>query len=243
MKYLLSTLITIIAFVLLATASPALAQTPDGETPAQETVCDSLKDSGITKGLYGLCVAFCEAHDAADINEAIDLENLDALLASRPNGRILENYNKRKSETDPDMPCVKVQEPCPCWERADLDRILFTRDDGDFNYDWCNEREWSGRNIYDYSYTRIQEWGGTYDPNYALNYFFQAMAYDFRGSDYYQPIYGDGACRWHSRDQATGEYKQVFLDHLDAETLESCRAQVEDRYIAAGVATCNGYQY
>ena len=66
MKYLLTTFTTIIAVVMFMTASPVLAQTPDGDTPAVETVCDSLQEDGITKGLYGLCVAFCEAQDVAD---------------------------------------------------------------------------------------------------------------------------------------------------------------------------------
>jgi hypothetical protein len=36
----------------------SLAQTADGETPAEEPVCDDLNGA-----LYGLCVAYCEAMD------------------------------------------------------------------------------------------------------------------------------------------------------------------------------------
>ena len=43
--------------------SAASAQTPDGQTPAGESVCDALQAEGVTRGLYGLCVAFCEAQD------------------------------------------------------------------------------------------------------------------------------------------------------------------------------------
>ncbi len=37
------------------------ANTPDGMTPAVETLCDAYQDS--IPGLYGLCVAYCEAQD------------------------------------------------------------------------------------------------------------------------------------------------------------------------------------
>ena len=86
-----STLTTIIAFGILLTASPVLAKTPDGNTPAQETVCDPLHEAGITKGLYGLCVAFCEAGDYADEYDTITPEELATLRFSTPSGRILAN--------------------------------------------------------------------------------------------------------------------------------------------------------
>jgi hypothetical protein len=44
--------------LLLTFAGAAAAQTPDGSTPSQETVCD-----GQTGAAYGLCTAFCEAMD------------------------------------------------------------------------------------------------------------------------------------------------------------------------------------
>ncbi len=34
--------------------------TPDGQTPAQEKVCD---DAHLARAAYGLCIAFCEAGD------------------------------------------------------------------------------------------------------------------------------------------------------------------------------------
>ena len=37
---------------------PSYAQTADGQTPAEEHVCD-----GNTGALWGLCVAYCEAMD------------------------------------------------------------------------------------------------------------------------------------------------------------------------------------
>lgn len=104
-------------FVLLVSAvgfgSNVIASTPDGETPANEGVCDGLKADGITPSLYGLCVAYCEAQD------------LDTFDKEPPSTKILDNYNKRKATTDPDMPCIQV--PCPCWSDAELGSI--TADD------------------------------------------------------------------------------------------------------------------
>ena len=95
---------------------PATAQTPDGETPAVETVCDVL--IGATPGLYGLCVAYCEAHDADILSPDGDPAELDV-----PNREILENYNRRKTASDPPMPCVQ-QETCPCWTADQVSTVL-----------------------------------------------------------------------------------------------------------------------
>ena len=90
--------------VLLVLALPAHAKTPDGVTPAEEDVCDPLRNA--TPGLYGLCVAYCEAHDAELISPQGNPDELN-----RPNQRILANYNRQKKESDPPMPCA-VQSPC-----------------------------------------------------------------------------------------------------------------------------------
>lgn len=85
----------------------AVAQTPDGETPANEGVCNVLQ--GGTPGLYGLCVAYCEAQD------------LDSFDKEPPNTKILANYRKKMQAGDPDMPCIKV--PCPCWSADEMASI------------------------------------------------------------------------------------------------------------------------
>ena len=90
---------------------PAAAQTPDSQTPAEETICSKLKFA--TPGLYGLCVAYCESHDA-DFDPVTGMPN----SGSPANKKILENYNKKKQPSDPDMPCVKVA--CPCFDAEDL---------------------------------------------------------------------------------------------------------------------------
>jgi hypothetical protein len=111
--------------MMLAFALPAYSKTPDGQTPAEENTCDLLR--GATPGLYGLCVAYCEAHDAEMMSPSGDPNELNT-----PNQRILANYNRKKKESDPPMPCV-VEEPepgpepepemCPCWTSAELKEL------------------------------------------------------------------------------------------------------------------------
>lgn len=86
----------------------AVANTPDGETPANEFVCNALQ--GGSPGLYGLCVAYCEAQDLDIIGDK-----------ETPNNKILTNYRKKMQAGDPDMPCL--QTPCSCWTQAELDAI------------------------------------------------------------------------------------------------------------------------
>jgi hypothetical protein len=52
-------LLTVALFVVMITNVPASqAQTADGQTPAEEHVCD-----GKSGALWGLCVSYCEAMD------------------------------------------------------------------------------------------------------------------------------------------------------------------------------------
>ena len=106
---------------LLMLGLPAMAQTPDGETPANEGVCNELQWG--TPGLYGLCVAFCEAQDIAAVSDPITDEELAAIERGMPAGRILANYNKKKTEGDIDMPCIKVEAPCPCFTADEVSSI------------------------------------------------------------------------------------------------------------------------
>ena len=101
--------------------------TPDGETPAEEDVCDDLK-FGATKGLYGLCVAFCEAQDS-DCVPDYDAEDPYAGCKMRDR-RILDNYNRKKKDGDPDMPCLPCagddpEYACPCWGQEQLQYYPF----------------------------------------------------------------------------------------------------------------------
>ena len=55
--------IGLIVLALVFFYAPAFAQTPDGQTPAQESVCD-----GQVGAAYGLCNAYCEAMDCDSAN-------------------------------------------------------------------------------------------------------------------------------------------------------------------------------
>lgn len=101
----------------LASSVVSVAATPDGETPANEGVCDVLKTNA-TPGLYGLCVAYCEAQDLDIVGDK-----------ETPNNKILANYRKKMNAGDPDMPCIKV--PCPCWSNAELAAITIQAGLGD----------------------------------------------------------------------------------------------------------------
>ena len=107
---------TALCFVFLVPTN-LTAQTPDGFPPSNEGVCDGLKIAGVTRGLYGLCVAFCEAQDCEP-----DLSAADPFSACLPSsGKLLAKYNKRKGAGDPDMPCI--QGPCPCWTQGELSSL------------------------------------------------------------------------------------------------------------------------
>ncbi len=120
---LFTTLISCVAVAILMAPS-ALAKKPDRVMPANEGVCDGLK--GFPSGLYGLCVAFCEAQDHAAISVPITEEDLEALQEGVPSGRILANYYRKKKTGDPHMPCIKVEEPCPCWDSAEFDQATLS---------------------------------------------------------------------------------------------------------------------
>lgn len=107
-----------IALALLFVGSGAAQGTPDGITPANEGICDSLQ--GGTPSLFGLCTAFCEAQDFADPNQPITQEQIDQWEEERGSAKTLTKYNQRKQPGDPDMPCVVVQEACPCWTEVEL---------------------------------------------------------------------------------------------------------------------------
>ncbi|HIF9075743.1 TPA: hypothetical protein ACX6NV_000574 [Photobacterium damselae] len=95
--------------------------TPDEYTPANEGVCDVLQ--GGTPSLYGLCVAFCEAQDHFDIEYPVTEDELESYLAANKRADVIYgNYLKRKTDNDPNMPCVVIQQnECPCWTQDELD--------------------------------------------------------------------------------------------------------------------------
>lgn len=99
-------LLNILFFCLLAGfAGVALAQTPDGDPPAVETICNDLNFSGAS---FGLCNAYCEAMDC-DCPTNGDPENPNCLpnASQKACDRVLANFYKK----EPDVILVCEQEP------------------------------------------------------------------------------------------------------------------------------------
>jgi hypothetical protein len=107
----------------LTVALVALASS--GAYAQNQGVCEVLH--GTTKGLYGLCVAFCEAQDCTPI-----IDETGALTFPkncRPSStKTLAKYRARQQPGDPDMPCIVG--PCPCWTEDEIDLVA----DGDLRF-------------------------------------------------------------------------------------------------------------
>jgi hypothetical protein len=118
-----------IAFLLVAPSGAAWSQTADGTTPAEEGVCDELHDA--TPGLYGLCVAYCEAQDCDSVEQAVSGQ------CRAPSPKLLELYDRKRSADDPSMPCESTPPPpCPCFAVEDLAALeLDTCLEFDFGFD------------------------------------------------------------------------------------------------------------
>jgi hypothetical protein len=101
---LFSTTLLLLGLAILATPA-AYAQTPDGETPAEESVCD-----GLSGAAYGLCNAYCEAMDC---DSAAPNANETACL------KVLSDFTKHSTEL---IPCARVI--CPCWDAADVESLF-----------------------------------------------------------------------------------------------------------------------
>jgi hypothetical protein len=145
-KWMKGTLVLPVIVVVVC-GSAIFGQTSDGQTPAQEDVCDDLQWA--TPGLYGLCIAFCEAQDCEP-----DFSALNPFAECRPSSaKLLRNYEKKKQPGDPEMPCVR-QAACPCWTEAELDALRFpasgdvkvcTIDAVDSDFGYVNLDQWQVR--------------------------------------------------------------------------------------------------
>jgi len=110
--------------LLLMFGLPAAAKTPEGQTPAQANLCDKLKEEGAPKGLYGLCVALCEA------------QGFSGEPTKQSHEKLRANYNKlSKGDPEWELPCgadaktgsdpvpPPVVQVCPCWTPAEADAV------------------------------------------------------------------------------------------------------------------------
>ena len=120
--FILSTLAAALGFALAlpAPSQTASAQTPDGETPAEESVCDVVHvQNGGSPGLYGLCVAYCEAQDC-HLSDDGDVPQ----SCINTSEKLLAKYESRRDPAvDPEMPCLPQGTECPCWTQELLDSL------------------------------------------------------------------------------------------------------------------------
>jgi len=99
--------LVIISIFLTALFSTAVyAKKPaDNQNSSNNDICAPLKAKGVTKGLYGLCVAY---HSGANSQA------------------VLDNYNKKKTSSDPVMPGTEENPPtlnCACWNTLTAEEI------------------------------------------------------------------------------------------------------------------------
>jgi hypothetical protein len=94
-----SVLIFILGFLIISNGT-ARANTPDGQTPAEETVCDN--ESGAA---FGLCNAYCEA---------MDCDSPAPQASPTACSRVLANFQRI---TGRPLPCNVV---CPCTAQLPL---------------------------------------------------------------------------------------------------------------------------
>ncbi|TNF31937.1 MAG: hypothetical protein EP319_00690 [Deltaproteobacteria bacterium] len=177
------------------------------DTPAQESVCDEL--TGATPGLYGLCVAYCEAQDGPEV--IYDDLTLVEQNVSTPHRKILENYDKKRRDEDPRMPCVSYQTTCPVWSKEELEAI---GSKGGFDLRDNQTVLSNGReNFYDYERGR----GDVY-----MWYHYAQVLKNWRGMQL-----GDYVGRYRYSDPNTGEY--IFRNMpLTEEEYNSCKQQLID---------------
>jgi hypothetical protein len=87
------------------------------EISTTESVCNGLQNA--TPGLYGLCVAYCEAQSVPT-----DFSGDSSTWFSRPRSKnILKNYEKKMRAGDPAMPCLNQESACPAFSQEDLNEV------------------------------------------------------------------------------------------------------------------------
>jgi hypothetical protein len=99
--------LTLTFALLLICTGAALAQTPDGETPAEETVCDSE-----TGAAYGLCNAYCEAMDCES-----ESPNASETACTKVRDKFM-------NITGRDLPCEAPDLICACQIIPEFNAIL-----------------------------------------------------------------------------------------------------------------------
>lgn len=169
-----------------------------------DETCDPLKEA--TAGLYGLCVSFCNNHSPGDSG---------VLELSRTQLKLLEAYNRKRMDSDPDMPCFKG---CPCFTTIEPEFIATHPEFyncSDFTDDATGNREqlirvWGDLNEKGYAQTRGHV--ATYPPDAEF------PPYVLCGWNYYEEA------------DSTDLGRMWIADHFDEEEqfkLQDCQTVIE----------------
>lgn len=161
--------------------------------------CKTLNEPGVTPGLYGLCVAYCEALDC----------NLDSTTPTathpqcdKPSTKILGRYNAMKTATDPNMPCV-VPPPteCSCWTQQEISQIGSTwlGDPSQYMLLWQNNYD-ASYGLWEYYTSGYHGAGVSYLPEPSCSYFHY---------DAYDPLYSSPVVRVISVSEQMAQACQV----------------------------------
>ena len=110
----------LLSLAMLASHVASAQETPNGGAPPSEGICDELVTA--TPGLHGLCVAFCEAQECERVVSPDG--PFEQCTPSSP--KLFEQYNRIRSQDDPDMPCTRAE--CPCWTTEELSALPFPSD-------------------------------------------------------------------------------------------------------------------
>jgi hypothetical protein len=118
------------AALLSLSSAPALATTPDGQTPAEETICDLFSGAS-----WGLCNAYCEA---------MDCDSPEARASDQACARVLDRFQAQSGGINP--PCLPLDGTDTDGDSVpdDTDLCVFVSDpqqfdtDGDGTGDFCD---------------------------------------------------------------------------------------------------------
>ena len=116
--------------LLLAGATMAHAQTADGMTPAEETVCH---DANLTGAAFGLCNAYCEAMDCH-----LYAEGGQANASQNACDKVKANFQKHEGE-NAELPCESGPPPAACETDEDCDGGLMCVVDGETGVGMCKD--------------------------------------------------------------------------------------------------------
>lgn len=215
-----NTILAFLIFIILMLPSITLAGSSSTLQEPNRNICNPLKAPGITSGLYGLCVAACEALDCTTdpINPTANHPQCE-----KPSSKIIERYNKMKKSTDPEMPCV-VPPPtaCPCWSQQELNQVGVTwlGDPSQYMPLW-NQIYDASYGLWEYYTSGYHGAGVSYLPEPGCHYFHY---------DAYDPVFSNPVVR---------------VMQVSQQVAQACQAQVSSqidylRNVMGLTVTCLG---